>query len=161
MTDVNKTIHLHSGAAGTAHGGHGEHAHADEWHHHGVEEGAPQDEHLAQVNAFALIKWLIVIIAIVVVTVWGLAKLTQVVTDSLTKENELRVVGELIDPATNENSRKTFENKAAEQFGKPAHVLTGGAIAIPINDAMSKVLTKYEKGQSLEASLPPKHAAIK
>ena len=160
MTDVNKTIKLHSGSGAAAHGGHG-HAEADEWHHHGAEEGAPQEEHLAQVNAFALIKWLVVIIAIVVVTVWGLAKLTQVVTDSIERENEIKVVNLLTDPATNSNSRAAVEAKGQAEFSKPAHVLPNGSIAIPLNDAMSKVLTKYEKGLSLEASLPPKHAAIK
>ncbi len=161
MTDVNKTIKLDS--AGVAVGGHGGHSGGeapDEWHHHGAEEGEPQDEHLAQVNAFALVKWLVVIIAIVVVTVWGLAKLTQIVTDNLAQENALRVTADIIS-SENTGSRTALQAKSEMEMARPAHSLPGGAIAIPINDAMSKVLTKYEKGRSIEDSLPGKHGAIK
>lgn len=155
MTDVHKIIKLDS--AGAAHGAHDS---ADPWHHHGAEEGAPQEEHLAQVNAFALIKWLVIIIVIVVVTVWGLAKLTGIVTDSLEREDALKVTQSMINPS-NEKSRANLQAAGESELAKPAHSLPAGGVAIPIDTAMSKVLSKYEKGRSLEKSLPPSHAAIK
>lgn len=136
--------------------GSGEH-HVDQWHHHSAAEGAPQEEHTGTVNPFLLAKWCGIIVATLVVTIGALwiyfdhyhVYLRQIRTEvSVTGgHNVLRETGET-------------QLSAA---GKPRQFikLEGGAIAIPIDDAMKKVVAGYAgENRTLGQTLPKEHASI-
>jgi hypothetical protein len=157
MEDHKHTITRDMGAHAASHtGGHAPEQ-ADEWHHHSMEEGEPQGEHTAQVNPFHLVKWLAGIIVAIVVVVFGLAKLTEM------KATQLRAERVEVDIASDYLTRRSQVEADLNVTGPRQYVpLSGTAVKIPIDDAMSKVVGAYQGGaRSLKDSLPPTHSPLK
>jgi hypothetical protein len=46
-----------------------DHGHADAWHHHDSTEGAPQHEHAGTIKIFGIIKWFVIMVVGLVITV--------------------------------------------------------------------------------------------
>lgn len=118
------------------------HEHADAWHHHDPEEGFPQGEHTAVIDAGLLAKWFVGIVVsvtlfIVVIAVYftgyiSTFRKTQVET-SLNFDAQSAKNAAAVSLSTDEKQPEFYAWTDAQ----------AGQVQIPISKAMQKVAAKY------------------
>lgn len=119
------------------------HEHADDWHHHGSEEGVPQAEHAGIVNPFTVGKWFILIVVSVIATV---AVLYLYFTHYTTQQK-----AKFIETVSWSAEAAAYKARMEGELTGKAEWLDHERIRIPVSDAMSKVVKEYGK-QTSEAS---------
>jgi hypothetical protein len=113
----------------------------DAWHHHDASEGAPQQEHLAQVNTQMLSKWFVGIFIFLVGVIVAMVVLFR-------HEVVVRRQAKVEIPLSVDYLR---DRAAAE-----------GQIAPSLTGAMDKVVSSYASGTlSLDNALPAGHPPVK
>jgi flagellar basal body-associated protein FliL len=118
------------------------HEHADAWHHHTPEEGLPQHEHAAIVNAGALLKWFIGITVVLVVVILALCMYffrysTQM--RALYVENQELAKQAMTDIAKAEAQLGTD----GKPFAYTALNKQTRTVQIPIEQAMKQTVARY------------------
>ncbi|HYF15065.1 MAG TPA: hypothetical protein VD971_08360 [Phycisphaerales bacterium] len=128
----------HDASAG-AHAAH----HADDWHHHDASEGMPMEEHAGTINTRIVLIWFGLIVAFFAVSVIGLMKYFDV--------TNTRMIGERVEIEFSGNYlAHRAEGEAALSVGPGGPRYTavqGRKVAIPVQDAMKKVVAAYADGQ--------------
>jgi hypothetical protein len=155
MKQTEDTIRLSH--AGHEHAGHGEHADVDPWHHHGSDEGEPQEEHLAQVNTTAIAKWFVLIVLSVVASIaFIVVYFNQYHRKLQASTVETIASGEFV-------SYQRASMDALSQSGEETWTgLAGSRVQVPVSRAMEKVSEKYKAGSMrLSGALPAGHAPVK
>ena len=113
-----------------------EHEHADSWHRHSAEEGAPQGEHTATASATSLMVSFFVLTMSVFVTVGLLVVFFNHFAWQARAANEETTV-----LSVDANATVDRITKEQAEFGfvpdKP------GVYRIPLNQAMDRVVAKY------------------
>jgi hypothetical protein len=112
-------------------------SHADSWHHHGPEEGAPQPEHGRLVDPAVMFQVFVVIFGFTGVFVLATVLYFNV---SIRQEKEKRV--ETIANASGYNQMKGAMEAELASYGvvDPA----AKVVRIPIDRAVDRVVSKYQ-----------------
>ncbi len=134
---------------------HAHEEHVDEWHHHGVQEGEPQEEHAGQVNTGIIMKWFVVIMVFVSASIGFIVIYFNHYNAKLRAETVETVM------SSEYLSYRLESRQHLSSHGEPTSYagLAGGKVRGPVSDAMKKVVEQYKGGSvSLSASLPPGHS---
>jgi hypothetical protein len=121
--------------------------HSDEWHHHSAAEGRPQHEHAAIANPGALLKWFMLIVIALVVTLVALIMYFQnyystVMRPAVIETTNLST-GANTARASAESRLGTNEPISKYQY-KPADP-KARTVQIHIEQAMQKTIEKYSR----------------
>jgi len=130
------------------------HEHTDQWHHHSTVEGAPQIEHSSVANPTVLIHWLVLILAsgLVVIAALGMYFSRYY---SMTRQDKIET---LVFYETNarpkliEAEDKLGIGKQPNQYVYHAANAQTHTVQLPIDQAMQRVVAKYQSGKTAQAS---------
>jgi cell division protein FtsL len=110
--------------------------HADEWHHHGKEDGVPQAEHAGVINTWMLFQSFVVITVTVVVVLLAIVMYYKHYT---TQQKALA-----IETDTTAIPTRSLKMEWNRQLGDYSAIGDKeGVYGIPVSEAMKKVVERY------------------
>ncbi|MBL9002202.1 MAG: hypothetical protein JNK25_13805 [Phycisphaerae bacterium] len=119
------------------------HDHADAWHHHDATEGMPQREHAGVADPMAIARWftgiLIVVVGLIIIlSVYFVKYTTQM------RHDRIETFGWISkDAATARAQAEARLGMTGGPFLFEWSDAAAGTVQLPIEQAMSKVVSKY------------------
>lgn len=132
------------------------HEHTDDWHHHSAAEGVPQHEHASIANPSVLIHWLILIGASMIVVITALAMYfgRAYNEERQTKIETLYFYDNYGAPPRDAAESTLGVNTPLDHYSYKAANAQNHTVQLPIEQAMKKVVDKYQATKSASASSP-------
>jgi hypothetical protein len=131
------------------------HEHTDDWHHHSKVEGAPQIEHASVANPNVLVHWLIGIIISMLVVIAALGMYFARYY-SLTRQDKIETLDFYNGPGGAHDQLVKAEgslgtDKTQGQYTYHAANAQSHTVQIPIEQAMQRVVAKYQSSKTAQA----------
>lgn len=118
------------------------HEHADDWHHHGAEEGLPQEEHTGAISASVLTKWFVLITVSVIAFVVVVQTYFGGYISNFRREREERPLG-LEASRAKSAAGVTLSLDPAQPAFYDWTDASAGQVQIPISKGMERVIARY------------------
>jgi hypothetical protein len=122
---------------------HGHDEHVDDWHHHELVEGEPQEEHAGQVNTAIILKWFVVIMVFVTASIAFIV----IYFNQYNANLRARTVETVM--STDAMAYRLAAQQRLSTDGQPASYtgLAGGKVQLPVSEGMKKVVDSYKAGK--------------
>lgn len=114
------------------------HEHVDSWHHHDRSEGVPQAEHAAVLDTAALLKWFLLILVLLVLSIGALWQYFNFYSAKFVAERR----------ETDVLSADYYAHRAATDSELANYSVTdakAGKVQVPVEEAMKKIVGRYQK----------------
>jgi hypothetical protein len=134
------------------------HEHSDQWHHHAATEGSPQHEHAAIANPAVLFHWFLLITASMVAVIVALGMYFGKYY-STTRQEKIETLDFYNRPEgprerLAQAEASLWPDKPVAQYTYHAANTQTHTVQLPIEQAMAKVLAKYQSAKTAQAPVP-------